>query len=68
MSSSTIGTERAVYSPAPKLARIGGTFILLLGALTAVGPFSIDMYLAAFPQIQRRHPRRDLVELGHHGV
>ncbi|QNK83269.1 multidrug effflux MFS transporter [Nakamurella sp. PAMC28650] len=51
MSSSTIGTERAVYSPAPKLARIGGTFILLLGALTAVGPFTIDMYLAAFPQI-----------------
>ncbi len=35
----------------PKLARIGGGFILLLGALTAVGPFTIDMYLAAFPQI-----------------
>ena len=35
----------------PKLSRIGGGFILLLGALTAVGPFTIDMYLAAFPQI-----------------
>ena len=35
----------------PKLTRIGGGFILLLGALTAVGPFTIDMYLAAFPQI-----------------
>jgi DHA1 family bicyclomycin/chloramphenicol resistance-like MFS transporter len=35
----------------PKLARIGGGFILLLGALTAIGPFTIDLYLAAFPQI-----------------
>ena len=35
----------------PKLARIGGGLILLLGALTAVGPFTIDLYLAAFPQI-----------------
>ena len=25
--------------------------MLLLGALTAIGPFTIDMYLAAFPQI-----------------
>ena len=36
---------------APKLARIGAGLILLLGALTAVGPFTIDLYLAAFPQI-----------------
>jgi DHA1 family bicyclomycin/chloramphenicol resistance-like MFS transporter len=35
----------------PKLARIGAGFILLLGALTAIGPFTIDLYLAAFPQI-----------------
>jgi DHA1 family bicyclomycin/chloramphenicol resistance-like MFS transporter len=34
-----------------KLTRIGGGLILLLGALTAVGPFTIDLYLAAFPQI-----------------
>jgi DHA1 family bicyclomycin/chloramphenicol resistance-like MFS transporter len=34
-----------------KLQRIGFGLILLLGALTAVGPFTIDLYLAAFPQI-----------------
>src|SRR5664280_1820184 len=31
--------------------RIRASFVLLLGALTAIGPFTIDMYLAAFPQI-----------------
>ena len=31
--------------------RIRAGFVLLLGALTAIGPFTIDMYLAAFPQI-----------------
>jgi len=35
----------------PKLTKIGAGLILLLGALTAVGPFTIDLYLAAFPQI-----------------
>jgi len=35
----------------PKLAKIGAGLILLLGALTAIGPFTIDLYLAAFPQI-----------------
>jgi DHA1 family bicyclomycin/chloramphenicol resistance-like MFS transporter len=35
----------------PKLTRIGAGLILLLGALTAIGPFTIDLYLAAFPQI-----------------
>lgn len=45
-----IGPARAAGAP-PKLARIGGGLILLLGALTAVGPFTIDLYLAAFPQI-----------------
>jgi DHA1 family bicyclomycin/chloramphenicol resistance-like MFS transporter len=34
-----------------KLSRIGAGLILLLGALTAIGPFTIDLYLAAFPQI-----------------
>ena len=34
-----------------KLQRIGAGLILLLGALTAIGPFTIDLYLAAFPQI-----------------
>ena len=51
MSSSTTLTPTNVPALAPKLTRISGTFILLLGALTAVGPFTIDMYLAAFPQI-----------------
>ena len=32
-------------------ARIGAGLILMLGALTAIGPFTIDLYLAAFPQI-----------------
>ena len=51
MSRSTTMTPTVVAAPAATLTRIGGTFILLLGALTAVGPFTIDMYLAAFPQI-----------------
>ena len=34
-----------------KRTRIGAGLILLLGALTAVGPLTIDLYLAAFPQI-----------------
>ena len=46
----TLTPTKAPAIPA-KLTHIGGTFILLLGALTAVGPFTIDMYLAAFPQI-----------------
>jgi len=31
--------------------RVSASFVLLLGALTAVGPFTIDLYLAAFPKI-----------------
>ena len=46
-------TAPAAHVPGlpPKLTHIGAGFILLLGALTAIGPFTIDMYLAAFPQI-----------------
>lgn len=40
----TVGTT-------PRLTRIPASFVLLLGALTAIGPFTIDLYLAAFPQI-----------------
>ncbi|MDP5228250.1 MULTISPECIES: multidrug effflux MFS transporter [Arthrobacter] len=29
------------------------TYVLILGALTALGPFTIDLYLPAFPAIQR---------------
>lgn len=54
----------ATTAPPAKLTRIGGTFILLLGALTAVGPFTIDMYLAAFPQITSDlHTRPAAVQL-----
>jgi DHA1 family bicyclomycin/chloramphenicol resistance-like MFS transporter len=34
-----------------KATRIPAGLILLLGALTAIGPLTIDLYLAAFPQI-----------------
>ncbi|SDP26889.1 MFS transporter, DHA1 family, bicyclomycin/chloramphenicol resistance protein [Nakamurella panacisegetis] len=53
MASSTFSTSTSTnFDDRPaKLTHIGGTFILLLGALTAIGPFTIDMYLAAFPQI-----------------
>ncbi|MBZ2199438.1 multidrug effflux MFS transporter [Occultella gossypii] len=37
--------------PAPTRERISASFVLLLAALTAVGPLTIDLYLAAFPQI-----------------
>lgn len=46
----TASPPGASSAPA-KLQRIGFGLILLLGALTAVGPFTIDLYLAAFPQI-----------------
>ena len=32
-------------------ARISAGFVLLVSALTAIGPLTIDLYLAAFPQI-----------------
>ena len=34
-------------------ARRRFVFVLLLGALTALGPFTIDLYLPAFPLLQR---------------
>ncbi len=42
-----------MMSPTPLRSRerISASFVLLLGALTAVGPFTIDLYLAAFPRI-----------------
>ena len=36
---------------APARARISAGLVLLLSALTAVGPFTFDTYLAAFPEI-----------------
>ena len=37
----------------PPTARAGRWLILILGALTALGPLAIDMYLPALPQISR---------------
>src|SRR6476469_8450687 len=49
-STATAAPTHAAGAPA-KLARIGAGLILLLGALTAIGPFTIDLYLAAYPQL-----------------
>ncbi|UFU03249.1 multidrug effflux MFS transporter [Ruania suaedae] len=38
-------------SPVPARERLGVGFVLLLAALTAIGPLTIDLYLAAFPEI-----------------
>ncbi|UFU06828.1 multidrug effflux MFS transporter [Ruania halotolerans] len=38
-------------SPAPTRERLGFGFVLLLAALVAIGPLTIDLYLAAFPEI-----------------
>ena len=47
------GEEVAHTHPGDKLssARLFG-YVLLLGALTALGPFTVDMYLPAFPMLQ----------------
>lgn len=45
---STAGATTA--GPGPR-ARISATFVLLVSALTAIGPLTIDLYLAAFPRI-----------------
>jgi len=38
-------------TPAPRDRRIPAGLVLLLSALTAIGPLTIDLYLSAFPQI-----------------
>jgi DHA1 family bicyclomycin/chloramphenicol resistance-like MFS transporter len=42
----------ASISP-PPVAFAGRTLVLILGALTVIGPLAIDMYLPALPQIAR---------------
>ncbi len=37
--------------------------ILILGSLTALGPFSIDMYLPGFSDIAKDFNERDLKEI-----
>lgn len=38
-------------APAPSAPRLGRGLVLVLGFLSAVGPFAVDMYLASLPQI-----------------
>jgi len=38
--------------PSPAFSRSFPGWLILMGALTALGPFTIDMYLPAFPAIQ----------------
>lgn len=37
--------------PPQTISRSMPGWLILMGALTAIGPFSIDMYLPAFPSI-----------------
>src|SRR5699024_5234467 len=41
----------AMTHHAPAVERIGIGVVLMLAALTAIGPLTIDLYLAAFPDI-----------------
>lgn len=51
--------DTQVAAPAPAVRQLGDTFttrkrvayIVILGALVALGPFTIDLYLPAFPQV-----------------
>src|SRR5690606_9471036 len=45
------GVATAMTTSAPPAGRIGLGVVLMLSALTAIGPLTIDLYLAAFPEI-----------------
>ena len=45
------GTPSATSPAADRSGRISAGLVLLLSALTAVGPLTIDLYLSAFPRI-----------------
>lgn len=48
-----VAFRRAGFSPAPvPLNKLSLPWLILLGALTAIGPLSIDMYLPAFPAME----------------
>ncbi len=52
--SKTVSDPSAPAAPSQSLARKQSVrFIVALGALSALGPFSIDMYLPAFPALAR---------------
>ena len=44
-------TQLASYAGDARRPRISAGFVLLVSSLTAIGPLTIDLYLAAFPQI-----------------
>lgn len=48
--SDAVAVEPLARVPAPRV-RLGAGLVLLLSALTAIGPFTFDTYLAAFPEI-----------------
>ncbi|WP_146569075.1 multidrug effflux MFS transporter [Posidoniimonas corsicana] len=48
-----MSTDTAPPAAAPDHARPTAGLVVLLGTLTAFSPLAIDMYLPAFPQIQR---------------
>jgi len=50
---SGMGGDDRVGSPAEARARVPLRLVVILGALTAVGPLSVDMYLPALPQLAR---------------
>ncbi len=46
-------TVSTVVHPGDSLTRRQrATYVLVLGALTALGPFTVDLYLPAFPQVE----------------
>lgn len=47
------GEESTFLYLCPMQQKKNGQLILILGLLTAIGPFSIDMYLPAFPDIAK---------------
>ena len=57
-------TARAPAGPASQAGRRGALLFVVLGALMAIGPFSIDTYLPAFPSISRQlHASPSAVQL-----
>ena len=50
----TTGSLRVVLHPGDSLTRRQRlVYVFVLGALTALGPFTIDLYLPAFPSLER---------------
>ncbi|MFZ7087055.1 multidrug effflux MFS transporter [Curtobacterium sp. RRHDQ10] len=54
MSAPTTGSLTVIVHPGDSLSRAQRlVYVLVLGALTALGPFTIDLYLPAFPSLER---------------